>query len=181
MLANHQSHLDPVLLGLACDRRLNFLARQTLFSFPPLGWLINSLDAIPIHREGSGLGGLKETLKRLKRDELVLMFPEGTRTPNGDIKQFKPGFCALARRAGVPLLPVGLDGAFNSWPRWRHFPLPGVVHIQFGPPLRPDEIARLDDTALVAEIEARVRDCHAAAKAARLRALGQRIETRTEM
>jgi 1-acyl-sn-glycerol-3-phosphate acyltransferase len=150
---------------------LNFLARQSLFVFPPLRWLITSLDAIPIDREGSGLGGLKETLKRLKRAELVLMFPEGTRTPNGEVRPFKPGFCALARRAGVPLLPVGLDGAFSSWPRWRHFPRPGVVHIQFGPPLLPHEIARLDDVALVAEIETRVRVCHATAKAARLRAI----------
>ena len=173
VLSNHQSHLDPVLVGLACDRRLNFLARQTLFGFPPLRWLISSLDAIPIDREGSGLGGLKETLKRLKRDELVLMFPEGTRTPDGEVQPFKPGFCALARRAGVPLLPVGLDGAFGSWPRWRLLPRPDVVHIQFGRPLEPDAIAGLDDAALVAEIESRVRECHTAAKALRLRALGQ--------
>ncbi|HEX3725061.1 MAG TPA: lysophospholipid acyltransferase family protein, partial [Pirellulales bacterium] len=50
VLANHQSHLDPVLVGMACDRRLNFLARQSLFKFAPLRWLIDSLDAIPIDR-----------------------------------------------------------------------------------------------------------------------------------
>src|SRR5262245_34517350 len=58
VLSNHQSHLDPVIVGLACDRRLNYLARETLFGFPPFRWLIRSLDAIPIDREGSGLGGL---------------------------------------------------------------------------------------------------------------------------
>ncbi len=58
VLSNHQSHLDPVLVGVACNRRLNFLARKTLFRFAPLGWLIDSLDAIPIDREGTVLGGL---------------------------------------------------------------------------------------------------------------------------
>ncbi len=161
-----------MLIGLASDRRMNFLARQTLFKFAPLGWLIDSLDAIPIDREGSGLGGLKETLKRLKRHELVLMFPEGTRTPDGEMHPFKPGFCALARRAGVPLVPVGIDGAFDSWPRRRNFPQPATVHIQFGEPLLQEQIGPLSDDALVAEIEARVRRCHATAREARRRAMG---------
>src|SRR5262245_14959335 len=74
VLSNHQSHLDPILIGLACDRRMNFLARQTLFGFAPFRWLIRSFDAIPLDREGMGLSGLKETLVRLKRDEMVLIF-----------------------------------------------------------------------------------------------------------
>src|SRR5262245_1475162 len=69
VLPKHQSHLDPILVGLCFDRRLNSLARDTLFGFPPLRWLINSLDAIPLDREGIGLGGLKESLKRLKTGE----------------------------------------------------------------------------------------------------------------
>jgi 1-acyl-sn-glycerol-3-phosphate acyltransferase len=164
MLSNHQSHFDPMLVGSASDRRLNYLARQTLFRFPPLRWLINSVDAIPIDREGTGLGGLKETLKRLKRAELVLIFPEGTRTRDGEVASLKPGFVALARRAGVPLLPVGIDGAFQAWPRWRRLPGRAVIHIVFGPPIFPDEISRLEDDALVAEVESRIRICHATAR-----------------
>jgi 1-acyl-sn-glycerol-3-phosphate acyltransferase len=170
VLSNHQSHLDPVLLALACDRRLNFLARQTLFGFAPFGWLIDSFDAIPIDREGSGLSGLKETLRRLKQDELVLIFPEGTRTPDGRVHAFKPGFVALARRSGQPLLPVGLDGAFDAWPRSRWLPRPAVIHIEFGAPLSAAEMSRLDDAALVAEIERRVRQCQQSAKASRRQA-----------
>jgi len=67
VLSNHQSQFDPMLVGLAIDRRLNYLARETLFRFPPFRWLIRSLDAIPIDREGLGLAGLKETLRRLNR------------------------------------------------------------------------------------------------------------------
>ena len=170
VLSNHQSHLDPVLVGLASDRRLNYLARDTLFGFAPFRWLIKSLDAIPLDREGIGLGGLKETLKRLKRGEMVLIFPEGTRTRDGEVGRFKPGFCALARRANVPLLPVGIDGAFDSWPRIQPLPLPAMIHIQFGEPLPPQEIDQFDDEALVAEIRRRISACHAKARKLRLRA-----------
>lgn len=171
VMSNHQSHLDPVLVGLATDRRLNYLARQTLFGFAPFRWLITSLDAIPLDREGLGLNGLKETLKRLKRGEMVLIFPEGTRTRDGEVGVFKPGFCALARRANVPLLPVGIEGAYNSWPRKNVLPMPAMIHIQFGPPLGPAEIERLDDEELVAEMRRRIAACHAEARRMRNRAL----------
>lgn len=167
VLSNHQSHFDPVLIGLACDRRLNYLARETLFGFAPFRWLIESLDAIPIDREGLGLAGLKETLRRLKRGELVLVFPEGTRTHDGEVQRLKPGFSSLAKRAGVPLLPVGIDGAYAAWPR-RHL-LPGVstIHIHFGQPLLPEAIAAYDERELVAEVERRIRECHLQARRSR--------------
>lgn len=172
VMSNHQSHLDPVLVGLASDRRLNYLARQTLFGFAPFRWLITSLDAIPLDREGLGLNGLKETLKRLKRGEMVLIFPEGTRTRDGEVGVFKPGFCALARRANVPLLPVGIEGGFDSWPRKNVLPMPAAIHIQFGPPLEPSEIEKLDDEQLVAEMRRRIAACHAEARRRRNLALG---------
>lgn len=173
MLSNHQSHLDPILIGLASDRRLNYVARKTLFRFTPFRWLINSLDAIAIDREGLGLEGLKETLRRLKRGEVVLLFPEGTRTPDGEVHPLKPGFCAVARRAGVPMVPVAVDGAFDSWPRWRMLPGKAVIHVQFGEPVTPEQIKQLSDDALVAEVERRIRWCHAQARQGRLRAAGE--------
>src|SRR6185369_4246968 len=97
----------------------------------------NSLDAIPIDRDGLGLAGLKETLKRLKRGEMVLIFPEGTRTPDGQVAPLKPGFCAIARRANVPLVPVAIDGAFDAWPRFSPVPRPATIHVEFGPPIEP--------------------------------------------
>ena len=161
VLSNHQSHLDPILIGLATDRRLNFVARKTLFTFPPFRWLIDSLDAIPLDRSGSGFGGLKETLRRLKQEELVLIFPEGTRTRDGNLGRMMPGFCAIARRAGVPLIPVAIEGAFEAFPRTRNFPLPAVIHITFGRPLSPQDIADLaDDEHLLAEVTRRIGECH---------------------
>lgn len=167
VLANHQSHFDAALIGVACDRRLNYLARDSLFAFTPFRWLIESLDAIPIDREGLGLSGLKETLRRLKNGELVLIFPEGTRTRDGEVAPLKPGFSALAKRAGVPLLPVAIEGAYQAWPRRHRLPGISTIHIQFGEPLRAAAAGELDERQLVAEIERRIRDCHSQARAAR--------------
>lgn len=167
VLSNHQSHFDPVLIGLACDCRLNYLARDTLFGFAPFRWLINSLDAIPIDREGLGLSGLKETLRRLQKGEMVLIFPEGTRTRDGEVAPLKPGFSALAKRAGVPLLPVGIDGAYQAWPRRRLLPGLSTIHIQFGEPLSPEAAAACDERQLVEEVERRIRECHRLARQSR--------------
>ena len=170
VVSNHQSHLDPILVGLSCDRRLNFVARDTLFGFAPFRWLIYSLDAIPIDREGIGLGGLKESLRRLKDGEMLLIFPEGTRTRDGEVGHLKPGFIALARRSKVPLLPIALDGAFDSFPRLSRFPLPAVIHTRFAAPLFPEDIAKLDDEALMREVDRRIRESHAQIRASRRRA-----------
>ena len=169
VLSNHQSHLDPVLVGLACDRRLNYLARETLFGFAPFRWLIKSLDAIPIDREGLGMAGLKETLRRLKREELVLIFPEGTRTHDGEVAELKPGFSALAKRGNVSLLPVAIEGAFEAWPRWRPWPRLNILQVQFGQPLLPEQAAALGDRELVAELQRRIAECHALARQKRRR------------
>lgn len=169
VVSNHQSQLDPIVVGLVFDRRLNYLARKSLFRFAPFRWLIESLDAIPIDREGTGLGGLKETLRRLKQGEMVLIFPEGTRTPDGDVQPLKPGFTTVARRAGVPLLPVAVDGPYHSLPRNAVVPRITVMQVEIGEPITPEEVARLSERELADEVERRVRDCHQRARALRER------------
>lgn len=171
LLSNHQSNLDPLFVGLTCDRRLNYVARDTLFGFGPLRWLFRTLDAIPIDREGLGLAGLKETLKRLKRGEMVLLFPEGTRTRNGELQPIKPGFCVVARRANVPIVPVALAGSYEAWPRQRRVFRMTPIHVHYGAPLWPAEFSRLNDEELVAEVERRMRACLDAAARARRHAL----------
>jgi 1-acyl-sn-glycerol-3-phosphate acyltransferase len=174
LLANHQSYLDPVLIGLACDRRLNYLARATLFRWKAFRWLIQSLDAIPIEREGLGVAGFKETLRRLRRAEVVLLFPEGTRTPDGAIGPMLAGVGAVARRAMVPLVAVGIDGAFEAWPRARRLPRLATITVQLSEPLWPREQALLDDQQLLVEIRRRLEAAHARARWQRLGAAGRR-------
>src|SRR3954465_10656424 len=162
--ANHQSMFDPPLVGLTCPRRMNYLARDTLFRVPILAPLIKFLDAIPIDREGVGLSGLKETLRRLKAGELVLIFPEGTRTRDGEVAPLKPGFIAVARRSRVPLIPVGLDGAYQAWPRTAKFPRTGRVAVVIGEPIAAEQVAAMSDDDLLAELEQRILTCHANAR-----------------
>jgi len=161
VVSNHQSHFDPPLVGMGSRRRMNYLARETLFGFAPFRWWIRSLDAIPIDREGIGLGGIKESLRRLKRGEMVLVFPEGTRTADGEIASFRPGFTALATRSGSAILPVAIEGAYAVWPRRRVLPRPGIIHVHYGSPILPDEIEGYDERDLLSEVHRRVRECHA--------------------
>lgn len=160
LVSNHQSHLDPVLVGIACPRQMRFLARHTLF-FWPLSWLIRSLGAVPIDRE-RGLGGIKATLKLLGIGEAVLAFPEGTRSRDGRLQPLLPGFCALARRSGATIVPVAIDGAYAAMPRGSRFPRPCPIRLAFAPPVSPTELESLDDTQLVELVTRRIADALAA-------------------
>ena len=168
VLSSHQSHLDPLLLGLACDRRLSSLARSSLYAFKPFGAVITALDAIPIDREASALVAMKTVIRRLEEGAAVIIFPEGTRTATGRLGELKSGFALIAKRAGVPIVPVAIVGAWECWPKTRIFPRPGRIRLEFGRVIRPDEIASLDDRALVAECAARLAALDATARAVRM-------------
>ncbi|MBN2580873.1 MAG: 1-acyl-sn-glycerol-3-phosphate acyltransferase [Pirellulales bacterium] len=161
VVSNHQSHFDPPLVGSGCPRRMNYLARLSLFRFQPFAWLIRSVNAIAIDREGLGLSGIKESLKRLKRGEMLLIFPEGTRTPDGEIGPFRPGFTTLAVRSRAAILPVAIEGAYHCWPKSRKFPRLGKIHVRYGRPLTPQDYTGLDERELLHLVERRVRECQA--------------------
>jgi len=157
--SNHQSYLDPILAGAMCDRRLNYLARENLFHSKLFGGLIRFYDAIPVKRDGMSLAGLKETLRRLKQQEMVLIFPEGTRTPDGEIQTLKPGFCVLARKAKVPIVPMAISGAFNVWPKGAKLPRPARVCLTVGQTISVDEIAAMSDEELFDLVNQRIHEC----------------------
>lgn len=158
LIANHQSHLDPPLVGVGARRHLHYVARKSLFKFAPFRWLITSLDAIPLDRDGMGLEGMKQTMKRLKAGGIVIIFPEGTRTPNGEIQEFKAGFLTLARRTNAILLPVGIAGPYQCWPRTQNYPSRGTVNIEFGQPIPLTTMQAMSDDELMIEVEKRVRE-----------------------
>lgn len=164
LLSTHQSMMDPVLVGLNCNRSINYLARHTLFKNRAFSFLIRVLDAIEIDRERGGLSGLKEMLTRLKRGEAVLLFPEGTRTENGDVGPLKPGFIPIARRAGVPLVPIAIVGAYECMPKGSKGIRPHPIALVVGKPLTADEYADWSDDQLLANVDAKLRQLHASAK-----------------
>ena len=167
VLSTHQSHLDPLLLGLATDRRLSSMARSSLYRFKPFGFVITALDAVPIDRAGSAVAAMKVVIKRLQDGAAVIVFPEGTRTHDGRMGEIKSGFAILAKKARVPIAPVAIVGAYECWPRSRLFPRPGRIRVEFGRVLSVDEVAALDEKSLVAECTRRLEELDARGRAAR--------------
>lgn len=163
LLSNHQSHLDPVLVGLACPRQLKFLARHGLFFFPFSLW-IRALGAVPINQEGSALAGLRTTLGLLKEDNAVLIFPEGSRTPDGELHDIFTGFCLLARRSQATIVPLAIEGAFAALPRGSLFVRPHSIGLTFGPPILPSQYAKLSDDELVGLVTNRITQSLAATR-----------------
>jgi len=155
LVSNHLSFLDVFFLGIPLTRPLNYVARSTLFR-PILGWLIRSVGGFPIQREGIGASGMKETLRRLRAGGIVTLFPEGTRSRDGQVGQLKPGIAVLVARLGVPVVPAGLAGTFEIWPRSRLIPVPHPIRIHYGPPICPAELAGLDTEAITALIRNRM-------------------------
>jgi 1-acyl-sn-glycerol-3-phosphate acyltransferase len=155
LVSNHQSHLDPVLIGVASPRQLRALARHTLF-FWPLSWLIRSLGAVPIDRTGSGIAGIKAILKMLREGDAVLLFPEGTRTRDCKLQPLQPGFAAIARRSGAAIVPMAVQGAFAAMPRGVFVPRPHPISSAFGQPISAAEIGQLKDEELVQLVHDRI-------------------------
>jgi 1-acyl-sn-glycerol-3-phosphate acyltransferase len=132
VVANHQSFLDPLLVGLAVHRHLCYLARKTLFRNRVFARLIRSFNAVPIDQGGVGKEGIQKIIQQLRLNQAVLVFPEGERTGTGRMCPLRPGVHLLIRRAKAPLLPVGIAGAFEAWPRSRDFPIPAPLFLPAG-------------------------------------------------
>jgi len=168
VVSSHQSHLDPLLLGLASDRRLSTLARSSLYHFKPFAAAITALDAVPIDRNASMVKTMKALISRLRAGRAVVIFPEGTRTSTGQLGDIKSGFALLAKKAAVPIVPVAIVGAYECWPRSRLLPRPGRIRLEFGRVIPAAEIARLDEREILELCTTRIRELDAEAR--RLRA-----------
>ena len=158
LVSNHVSFLDVFVLGIPLHRPLNYVARSTLF-LPGLGALIRSVGGFPIQRDGMGASGLKETLRRLKRGGIVILFPEGTRSADNRLGELKPGIASLAAKAKVPVIPAAVAGTFEAWPKSQLIPLPHALRIVYGPAIEPSELKGLSTDQITALIRERILDC----------------------
>jgi 1-acyl-sn-glycerol-3-phosphate acyltransferase len=136
LAANHQSVLDPVLVAACVPREVHFMARRDLFGAPLFGAFIRALHAFPVERGRPDRAALREAVARLRRGVAVLVFPEGTRTRTGRLGAPRPGVWVMARLAGVPVIPVRIEGAWNAWPPGKVLPRLRPVNILFSPPIR---------------------------------------------
>ena len=164
LLINHQSFLDGMVVGTPLARPISFLARDSLFRVPIVGWILRNSYAMPVNREAASSSSLRLAADRLKRGFLVAIFPEGTRSLDGQIGPLKPGFIALIRRADVPVFPVGVAGTRAALPRDAWFPRPKPCRVVFGDPIPHEILAKLvpkgNEQALLDEVRRRMCECH---------------------
>jgi len=169
LLINHQSHLDPLLVQLGMTRPVSWLARDSLFRVPVIGWILKKTYVLPMNRESVGASSIRNAIAYMQSGFILGMFPEGTRTRDGSVGEFKPGFALLIRRGNVPVFPVGIAGAFESFPRNSWYPKPGRIRVVIGDPFSAEEIEQLSgrshEDELVSLSKERVMKCQREAEA----------------
>ncbi len=149
LVGNHQSYLDPVFCGIPLKRPLYFLARDSLWKSKFFGWLISSVNTIPVRQGKADLSAMRKVIGKLKEGNGVCLFPEGTRSRDGKIRPFKPGFGLLCRRGNAAVVPVLIDGAFECWPRHRKIFSPGSeIVICYGECIAAEQVENMSDREL---------------------------------
>ncbi|MDR2983070.1 MAG: 1-acyl-sn-glycerol-3-phosphate acyltransferase [Puniceicoccales bacterium] len=138
---NHQSFMDPPLVGCIIPKEIFFFARKTLFNNPLLGHILTTCNTIPVDRDGgSDVAAFKKVFSVLKSGHSLLMFPEGTRSKDGNLQEAKAGVGLIACKTQVPILPVRVFGAEKLLPRGSSLPRPSArVSVIFRKPLFPAE------------------------------------------
>ncbi len=114
---NHQSYLDPPLAGIACRRAIYYLARKTLLEIPVFGPILPKLNVIPVDQEGNDRSALKALIRALKANQGVLVFPEGSRTLDGNLQPPLPGIGLVIAKTLAPVVPMRIFGAHEALPR----------------------------------------------------------------
>ena len=129
--SNHCSFLDPILLSVSLHRSLNFMARDTLFKKKCFAWILRNMHAFPVKRHGGDFKAIKESFAILKRGKPLVIFPEGTRSKDRELKKGKAGVGFIVAKSGVPVIPAYVEGSFDALPRrWKTLKRrPVEVHI----------------------------------------------------
>ena len=136
--SNHQSMVDPPLIGSCLPREISYIARRSLFYNPLFGAIIRSCNSIPVDRGEADVGAIRAALGALADNRGLLIFPEGTRSFDGIIKEPKAGAGLLACKSGVPVVPIHIRGARDILPRGAFVPTGAArLRIRFGKPLLP--------------------------------------------
>jgi 1-acyl-sn-glycerol-3-phosphate acyltransferase len=155
LAANHASLLDWIFVARFVARPVRFVLARDFFDQVALTWAYRRLGVIPIRDGGIELSAVRQLLTTLRRGEIVGVFPEGRITRDGTLAPGEPGVIAIAARAGVPIVPVGIHGAFEAFPRAARYPRPRPVRLRFGAPVvipRLAATARTDQRRLLATL-----------------------------
>jgi 1-acyl-sn-glycerol-3-phosphate acyltransferase len=161
LASNHASFLDPPLVGSSVRRGINYLARESLFRFPVVGWILHQCQVVPVDRDGGGAAGLRAILDRLLAGGAIILFPEGTRTRDGKLQPARSGIGLTVIKSTAPVVPVRVFGTFEAYGRHLRFPRPYRVAVKYGQPMdfeQPRLEAKACSKARLKEIYQQVAD-----------------------
>ncbi|MFA5117169.1 MAG: lysophospholipid acyltransferase family protein [Candidatus Omnitrophota bacterium] len=157
LASNHLSILDPMVLGAACPRKLNFMAKYELFKNPLFSRCIRSVGAIPLKRGEADRSALKEGIRRLKNGAAVVLFPQGSRIPEGDATA-QPGVVFLAFNSGVPIIPAFIKGTDSAMPKGARFIRPAKIMVSFGKPISIERRCKPNYQEAAGDVMSRIRE-----------------------
>lgn len=157
-VANHQSQFDIFVLDGFLDIDFRWLAKKELFRLPFFGWAMLLAGSIPVDRSHGrkALKSLDEAAKRIAAGASVVIFPEGTRSPDGRLQPFKAGAMQLAIKSGVELVPMAISGTHEVLPKGKILARPGKVVIRLGTPVDSREFNTKEKQALAELLHDRV-------------------------
>ena len=135
LMANHRSILDAVFAQTACPRPVHTMTKSTQFGRAPFGWLLPRLHTFPVRRYRVDPQAVRTALRLLESGKPVGVYPEGERSWDGRPQPFRRGTVRLILKAGVPVVPCGISGSYEVWPRWSRRPVKRSVTVRFGAPL----------------------------------------------
>jgi 1-acyl-sn-glycerol-3-phosphate acyltransferase len=143
LVSNHASILDIPAMIFSAPFPVRFIAKKSLLWFPVFGWFLYIADHILIDRESaqSALKSLKKASVLLKKGISIIVFPEGTRSPDGEVKEFKRGAFLLAQHSKFPVVPVSITGTYEMLPRHGWCFWPGSIHIRMGEPINTRDLS----------------------------------------
>jgi 1-acyl-sn-glycerol-3-phosphate acyltransferase len=138
LAANHASFIDPPMIGCHLSRQIAYFARKTLWNGRLAAWWLDTVGTIPVDRDGGqDVSAIKRVLRALKDERGLILFPEGTRTPDGQLQSAKPGVGFIACKTQVPVVPVRIFGSFEAFGKGGRLRLGTPVTVVFGRPMLP--------------------------------------------
>lgn len=148
LASNHASYYDPLVLGAAWPDDVHFLANKKLFDHKFFGALIRRVHAHPLNVEAANLNSMKVIAKLLKEGKEIVLFPEGTRSFDGELLEGQPGVAMFAMHAQCRIIPIYIHGTHDVYPRGRSFPkLWGKIACVVGKAIHPENFTHLDKKA----------------------------------
>ena len=137
---NHASYLDPPILGISLGRRVTYLAKDYLFKHGFVGWVLRNIGAYPIKSEsGNDFRSIRDLVRILKQGACVVVFPEGTRSADGNFREPESGIGFLAMKSGAWVVPAYIKGSYDAMPRGTSGVRMKPVDIHYGEPFLATE------------------------------------------